>query len=294
MVEQAISHKDVFLYEFDRLGYVLAKSILEKPLVDELLAATNELENYFNAVDGRKANREGPRGFRYVFDEATAASTYSYTNPGRNLIVDDFFSAHPAFTKLIGHPATLTFVKDVVLPPVTLNSAELRYRYKDSLTQPHMGGPTDARTSYRYVGEWMKDSNSGGLKKRTIDLVCVRVLYALHDIPRENGPLSVVPATHKSNFSTPYKMDDPHLEPGMIPVPMKAGDAIFFTENLRHGGFRNLLDTTRKTIHLIYSQDWAGSVSPVHFNGLMRFRQETWDALTPEQRALFPQAELHS
>ncbi|MBM3516212.1 MAG: hypothetical protein FJX59_21215 [Alphaproteobacteria bacterium] len=117
---------------------------------------------------------------------------------------------------------------------------------------------------------------------------CLRI----HPIPLENGPLSVVPGTHKSNFFSPYKSNDPHLEPGMVGVQMEAGDVLIFTENLRHGGFRNLLDTPRRTLHFVNSQEWAGSISPAHYNGPMRFRRETWDAFDAAQRAMFPNAQL--
>lgn len=78
----------------------------------------------------------------------------------------------------------------------------------------------------------------------------------------------------------------------MVGVQMEAGDVLIFTENLRHGGFRNLLDTPRRTLHFVNSQEWAGSISPAHYNGPMRFRRETWDAFDAAQRAMFPNAQL--
>ncbi len=65
----------------------------------------------------------------------------------------------------------------------------------------------------------------------------------------DEGPFCVVPATHKSNYKSPYS-NNPDEEPGMIGLPVQAGDAILFSENLRHGGFTNRSPQTRKTLHL--------------------------------------------
>ena len=40
---------------------------------------------------------------------------------------------------------------------------------------------------------------------------------------------------------------------------MKAGDAILFTEALRHGGRTNVSDRVRKTIHVGYGPFWLQS-----------------------------------
>jgi ectoine hydroxylase-related dioxygenase (phytanoyl-CoA dioxygenase family) len=48
----------------------------------------------------------------------------------------------------------------------------------------------------------------------------------------------VVPGTHKSNMKSPHG-NNPDEEPGMIGLPVEAGDAILFTEHLRHGGLTN-------------------------------------------------------
>ncbi len=45
----------------------------------------------------------------------------------------------------------------------------------------------------------------------------------------------------------------------MTPVEVKAGDAILFTENLRHGGVPNLSGQVRKTLHVGYGPFWLKS-----------------------------------
>lgn len=74
----------------------------------------------------------------------------------------------------------------------------------------------------------------------------------------------------------------------MIPLPMEAGDAIFFTENLRHGGFPNVLGRARKTMHLMVGPDWAGSQSPIHWNDRVHVSRESWNRYSEAQRAILP------
>jgi ectoine hydroxylase-related dioxygenase (phytanoyl-CoA dioxygenase family) len=74
----------------------------------------------------------------------------------------------------------------------------------------------------------------------------------------------------------------------MIGVPMEAGDALFFTENLRHGGLPNLLDTPRKTIHIMVCPRWATSQSPAHEDGDVYVSPAAWQRYSKEQRELLP------
>jgi hypothetical protein len=123
---------------------------------------------------------------------------------------------------------------------------------------------------------------------RDFNLLVVRVLYALHDVPVENGPLCVVPGSHKSNYFSPFDPREPTKEPGMIPLPMEAGDALIFTENLRHGGYPNLMDATRKTLHLAFSPAWIATMSAVHWDGQPYVSPQAWARYDAQQRELLP------
>ena len=79
----------------------------------------------------------------------------------------------------------------------------------------------------------------------------VRMVYFIQDVGDAEGALCVVPGTHKSAKPSPYG-NDPSQEPGMIGLEVKAGDAILFTENLRHGGLPNRSNQVRKTLHVGY------------------------------------------
>jgi hypothetical protein len=151
-----------------------------------------------------------------------------------------------------------------------------------------MGGPVDVRNRYEFSGREMDDPGRRKKVTRDFNLLVVRVLYALHDVPVESGPLCVVPGSHKSNYFSPFDPREPTKEPGMIPLPMEVGDALIFTENLRHGGYPNLMDATRKTLHLAYSPAWIATMSAVHWDGQPYVSPEAWARYDARQKELLP------
>jgi hypothetical protein len=280
---------DIEKYNFDLNGYFVVKNMLSTKEAAGLLAAADRLETHVrNSVD-KEPFFIGEFYLRYHHDREYGYNSYKSESGGLQLIVEDFFNAASEFDVLINHKKTLGYVSELAQGPCQLGSGELRYRYKGNITPTHMGGPIDSRNKYEFVGHPMLNPVTGSRAHRDFNLLTVRVIYALHDVPVENGPFSVVPGTHKANFFSPYE-DDPTKEPGMVGIPMKAGDAIFFTENLRHGGLPNLLDTPRKTVHMMYSPVWVGSQSPAHWNKAPYITEETFARYDLDQRALFCQS----
>jgi hypothetical protein len=283
---------DVEKYHFDLNGYLLVKGALDREATARCLAAADALEKRVEATVDSEPHYVGHFGLRYHYDEALGCSSYSSNHGGGGMqyVVDDFLNADPAFDVFVGHEPVMTYLREMLAGPglMRLTSSELRYRHRGNITGSHMGGPIDARNQYRFLGRDMMDPAGGNqILKRDFDMLTVRVLYALHDLPAENGPLCVVPGSHKANFQSPYGAD-PLKEPGMIPVPMQAGDALLFTENLRHGGWPNVLDRTRKTVHLCFSASWMGSQSPAHWNGQVHVTEAVWQRYSEAQRALLP------
>ena len=73
----------------------------------------------------------------------------------------------------------------------------------------------------------------------------------------------------------------------MIGLEVKAGDAIFFTENLRHGGFTNRSQQVRKTLHVGYGPYWMMSQNIATMDEKQYITDETNERLTDQQRDLF-------
>ena len=270
-------------YQFDLNGYFLVKGALDKDSAAHCLTAVDAMEHRIASTVDDEPHFIGHFGLRYHHDRELGCSSYLSNHGGGGLqyVVDDFLNADPAFDVLVGHEPVTSYIREMVVGSVMINSSELRYRHRGNITGTHMGGPIDARNRYRYFGRAARRASGDGRNSAVdFDLLNVRVIYALHDVPAENGPLCVVPGSHKANFHSPYGAD-PMKEPGMIPVPMETGDALFFTENLRHGGYPNTMERTRKTLHLCFGPSWVGSQSPAHQDGFVRHRK----GLGPLQRS---------
>ena len=276
-------------YQFDLNGYLLVKGALDKVSTERCLATADAMEQRIASTIDDEPHFVGHYGLRYHYDQELGCSSYQSNHGGGGLqyVVDDFLNADPAFDVLVGHEPVTSYVRSMIVGPIKIVGSELRYRHRGNITGTHMGGPIDARNRYRYFGRQQTKSDESREAVTDFDLLNVRVIYALHDLPAENGPLCVVPGSHKANFHSPYG-PDPTKEPGMIVVAMEAGDALLFTENLRHGGYPNSLDRTRKTIHLCFGPSWVGSQSPAHQDGVVHVTEKAWARYSAEQRSLLP------
>ena len=116
----------------------------------------------------------------------------------------------------------------------------------------------------------------------------------VRDNDKAGGAFCVAPASHKANLAVPEEyVRNPDLDPSMVGLEVKAGDvsrppppsppprrqrpnhpltlarqAVFFTENLRHGGFTNTTDVPRLTVHVGY-----GPGKPCHLPSAATFHQ---------------------
>jgi hypothetical protein len=269
-------------YEFDRTGYLMIPDMLSSDEVKALAEAADLLEEHALARAGgppRKRSHvttgtldwhwEASRGYHAM----TRPQPDGSNGLGQTLIVEDFFNFDPAFDMLVDHPPTMDIIRTIVQGPIRINNSELRVRYQGNATSQHMGGPIDHKYRYNF--------NGAG-----IDAMMVRMVYFLHDVTQEQGPFSVVPGTHKSNLPSPYKtsVED---EPGMIGLEAKAGDALVFTENLRHGGLSNRSEQARKTLHVGYGPYWMMSQNTATRDEPQYVLPETLERYNEDQRALF-------
>ena len=237
---------EIETYEFDRLGYIVIPDFLTDEEVEGLSAAIDALEEDALAGVGRPPDKISAYGLEYRHDAERGYFVSGAREEGNTLIIEDFYNADPAFDILIDHAPTMNYIRAIVKERPTINNSEIRIRYPGNQTGSHMGGPVGRKHRYYYSGQG-------------IDCMMVRMVYFVHDVGPGQGEFCVVPATHKSNMLSPYEGRNPDTEPGMIGLPVKAGDAILFTENLRHGGLTNRSQQTRKTLHVGYGPYWMKS-----------------------------------
>ncbi|MDA0840704.1 MAG: phytanoyl-CoA dioxygenase family protein [Planctomycetota bacterium] len=261
-------------YEFDRQGYLVIKAMLTPEEVASLSGAVDELES-----DALEHVDEPPRkalfwGGESHFNEAKGYFVHGSNQKGATLLVEDFWNSSSAFDFLVNHPRTLDYVNAAVQPRATINNSEIRIRYRGNQSKSH-GGSRKENQKYSY-----RVNQSG------IDCMMVRMIYFIHDVSNEQGAFSVAPGSHKTNFPCPYE-NDPDVEPGMIGLEVKSGDAIFFTEHLRHGGLTNKSEQVRKTIHVGYGPYWMMSQNISTMDEPPFLTDATRARYTSEQNLLF-------
>jgi hypothetical protein len=261
-------------YEFDRLGYLVIKGMLSPGEIRALSRTVDELEEHALRCVHLPPRKAFPWGNGAAHcSEERGYHAHGAKGDGNTLIVEDFWNFSSAFDVLLDHAKTMSYISQIIQTRPKINNSELRVRYPLNATGSHMGGPIDHK--YRYT-----------FTQGKIDCMMVRMIYFLHDVSADQGPFCVVPATHKTHFNSPYNQH-PDQEPGMIGLEVKSGDAILFTENLRHGGFTNRSRQTRKTLHVGYGPSWMMSQNIATMDEKPHITAETRERLTAEQRLLF-------
>ncbi|MBD05665.1 MAG: hypothetical protein CME24_15095 [Gemmatimonadetes bacterium] len=261
------------LYEFDRVGYIVIKDMLNPDQVASLSTAVDWIEDHAAANVDLPPRKKSPWGAEYHADPEHGYHVQGAREEGKTLIIEDFWNADPAFDQLLDHERTMDYVRGIVMPRPTINNSEIRIRYKGN-NSPHHGGARGEDQKYRY-----------NFTKGRIDCMMVRMIYFIHDNDHDGGAFTVIPGTHKVNLPPPYG-SDPDTEPGTISLEVKAGDAIFFTEALRHGGRTNHSDTVRKTLHVGYGPYWMMSQNISTMDERQHVTEATRQRLSKAQREL--------
>lgn len=264
---------DIEKYEFDRQGYLVIPQMLTPAEVASLSAAIDALEVHALERLDQPPRKQSLWGPNYHANPELGYHAWGSNRDGETLMIEDFFNADPAFDCLVDHPRTMEYIRAIVQGPIRINNSEIRIRYRGNATGVHMGGPIDHK--YRY-----------SVNARGIDCMMVRMIYFVHDVTNDQGAFCVVPGTHKSAFAPPYRVS-PDDEPGMVGLEVKAGDAILFTENLRHGGLTNRSDQVRKTLHVGYGPMWMMSQNIATMDEPQFLTETARARYTPAQRSLF-------
>ena len=261
-------------YEFDRLGYIVIDNMLTGEQVASLAAAVDRLEEHAAAHVDEPPRKVSAWGAEYHASDELGYHVQGARVEGRTLIIEDFWNADAAFDVLVNHERTMDYIRALIVPRPTVNNSEIRIRYKGNASAHH-GGMRPENQKYVYT-----------FRNGRIDCMMVRMIYFIHDNDAAGGAFTVLPGTHKSNLPTPYD-PDPDTEPGTVALCVKAGDAILFTEALRHGGRTNVSDRVRKTIHVGYGPFWLQSQNIATMDDPPHITEATRSRWSPEQQALF-------
>lgn len=261
-------------YEFDRAGYIVIKDMLTAEQVASLAAAVDRLEEHAAAHVDKPPRKKSAWGAEYHASDELGYHVQGERAEGKTLIIEDFWNADPAFDVLANHGRTMEYIRALVVGRPTVNNSEIRIRYKGNASSHH-GGMRPENQKYQY-----------NFRNGRIDCMMVRMIYYIHDNDAANGAFTVLPGTHKSQLPCPYG-NDPDVEPNTVALEVKAGDAVLFTEALRHGGLTNRSDRVRKTLHVGYGPYWMQSQNIATMDEPQHITAATLQRWTPEQRALF-------
>lgn len=262
-------------YLFDLQGYLHLPGLLDATTTRNLLAAAQALEAEALACQAGAPRWRSVWGPEYWQHPAHGYFAHGSQQHQATLMVEDFWLYPAAFDVLVGHPGTTALVDALLAPGYSINNSELRIRYPGNLTGMHMGFPANGHPKYRYA-----------YHDQRISAMMVRMIYYLHDVGPDQGVTCFVPGSHHGHLPMPLRDCPVDQEPGVVGLPVKAGDGILFTEACRHGGFPNRSPTTRYTLHVGYgpsflpSQNISTMDEPVHVTEALLAR------LSAAQRAL--------
>jgi len=261
-------------YEFDRQGFIVVENMLDPTIVSSLSAAVDELQEHAQHNINQQPRKSSPWGSNYHQNPDLGYHVDGSNGEGNTIIIEDFWNADVRFDALVNEVRTMAYIDQIIQGRATINNSEIRVRFRGNQSGSH-GGMRNENQKYRYY-----------FGAYGTDCMMVRMIYFIHDVTRDQGAFCVVPGTHKANLPCPYG-GNPDEEPGMIALEVKAGDAILFTESLRHGGITNRSDQVRKTIHVGYGPYWMMSQNIATMDEPQFITETTFARWDDDQRALF-------
>ena len=154
-----------------------------------------------------------------------------------------------AVAELIGHPAIIDFLNDLMGPEIVFT----RGFYQKSLSgcpgiSLHTDGQPHGSNFFGYEGSCPR---------------LLRVLYYLDDLTPERAPFRLIPRSHISFHAdaSPYNRYKWHPEEITIVVP--AGSAVIVPSMMIHGSHPNLDKSSRELLQFGYRPAWAGPIKNV-------------------------------
>lgn len=245
-------------YLFDLRGYLVLQGAVSTDQVERINAALDAippLENnqWWGRVQGH---------------------TYHNEIDGRNY--QNIVEGGPAFEELTDHPGWIEYVTRYVgkNEGLFIDECFATLRGPSEFINIHSGGHLN-RTRLRYFyseGQWHCGQ--------------INILLALTDIlEMADGPTVVIPGSHKSQIVHPtfdkgymnMLAEPPENVEGVVPVFLKAGDAVLFVDAICHGGSSRTKSGIRRTLVYRYGPAW-GSTRLGY-----RYSDELIARLTPER-----------
>lgn len=210
--------------QFENDGYLIVRNVLDRPMIDRLIAAGDRLIG----SDNQENRQRTPDGLYDSF---------------RNCVVMD-----DAFLPLLTHPKVIPLVVQIMGPNLWLFTTHLIYKHPD---------PAGTPTTKREPG-WHRDiaGVDADLGHAGAPMLDIKTAFYLTDaIEPNSGATLVAPGTHKltTRPKTPPGRVDPE---GAVEPSMRAGDCLLFENRTWHAAGANLSGRTRKVVMVGLTYRW--------------------------------------
>ncbi len=222
---------------FEREGWLLAPSLLDRTQIDELLAATADLQRV-------AAHFERDTLVRRVFFQMQSASGKKGEPaifPGALRKITSPSSGQPAFDRLRRDPKVLAAVEScgLVAPRCLIDQVNLK------LPRVGSGFPYHQDESFLFGDALRRVQQFGG----------VNLVIALDPADADNGGFEVLGRTHQgplldATYDTSAMNAGSFDESYRVLAPLAPGDALLFHPRLAHGSAPNRSERQRRLITL--------------------------------------------
>jgi hypothetical protein len=234
---------------------------------------------------------------------------FDFSLPQSTIREDTPMWTGPAVFAMLRHPRLLDAVESIIGPEIFSNPVQhIRIKPPESRLPKHLDLTALAPIK---ATPWHQDQ--GVIREEADESEIVTVWFPLRDATEENGCLAVVPRSHREGLvpHCPASASNAtgfgvHIRERVIegrtvlPVPVKAGSALFLTKETIHCSLRNLSDHVRISFDLRYNPigqptgrpDFPGFVARSRSNPESELRDaETWSALWQEARRALSRGE---
>ncbi len=258
------------LEEFDERGYVVVKGLLDpetdlKPLKDEYAGLVDSLaERWVSEGKLSSTYSELPFGERVtqIMTEGQGLFQHFDISLPPTLTKETPIHTGPAVFNLLRHPRLLDAVECFIGPEITCNPVQ-HVRVKP----PQRLIPKNLLNGLVVFNDWHQDVGVVNTTADSTDMLSVWI--AVTDATPENGCMEFIPGSHrndnvalhcktklegKSGFRSRLAIPKAHRGPNEpVPVPISAGDAIFFHRRTMHASLPNKSDGIRWSLDLRYN-----------------------------------------
>jgi phytanoyl-CoA hydroxylase len=247
----ALERRDMYLTpeelrRFNEEGYLVREDLIPAGWVAEIRRDLEDLHE--------RAAEQVPEGVRVSWEHEVDPAIQRRI---KQLMHAELVS--PALDRLVRSPEVLDVVESILGPEVSL------FHCKLLMKAARDGTITPWHQDYSY---WITDTN------RPLMLNC---MLQIDDATRENGCIQMVPGSHRQGLQEHEREGKVfgkflpgyfQVREDAVPVPLRAGSALFFGPLIIHGSDANRSDGDRRAVTIAYNDTGNGGSREVLREGL--------------------------